>query len=215
LDIKDLGDSLIDALCDSGLVKSPADLYGLSVRDLSEVSLGGKKLGQSSASKVVLHLSQKMELRIADFVGSLGIHLCGRTVAQMIADAGFDTLEKMEDATVAQIAAIPRMGQTKAEAFVDGFQRSKKLIDDLLGVDITIQGRLSGPLDGISFCFTGFRDKDLENRVLNKGGSMKSSVGKGLTYLVSKDPSSNSGKAKKANDLGVKVIGIPELEALL
>jgi DNA ligase (NAD+) len=215
LDIKDWGDTLIDALCDQGLVKSPADLYGLDAVTLSKLELSGKKVGMSTAKKVLNNLYAKKELRIADFVGSLGIHLCGRSIAQMIADAGYDTLEKMEDATVAQIAAIPRMGQTKAEAFVDGYQRCKKLIDDLLRAGVTIKAPIVGNLSGKSFCFTGFRNKDLEDKVLNAGGAMKSGVSKSLNYLVAKNPKSGSGKVKKATGYGVTVIGISDLEAML
>ena len=215
LDIKDWGESLIDALCEAGHVKTAADLYGLDIVTIANTDTGGKKTGKSTAKKVLDNLYAKKELRIADFVGSLGIHLCGRSISQMIADAGFDTLEKMEDATVAQIAAIPRLGQTKAEAFVEGFQRCKKLIDDLLAAGVTVRDPITGSLSGSSFCFTGFRDKDLEDKVLNKGGSMKSSVGKSLTYLVAKNPKSASGKVKKATGYGVKVIGISDLEAML
>ena len=215
LDIKDWGESLIDALCEAGHVKTPADLYGLDLVTIANTDTGGKKTGKSTAKKVLDNLYAKKELRIADFVGSLGIHLCGRSIAQMVADAGFDTLEKMEDATVAQIAAIPRMGSTKADAFVDGFQRCKKLIDDLLAAGVTIKKPIVGSMSGSSFCFTGFRDKDLEDKVLNKGGSMKSSVGKSLTYLVAKNPKSTSGKVKKATGYGVTVIGIADLEKML
>jgi DNA ligase (NAD+) len=215
LDIKDWGESLIDALCAQGLVKTPADLYGLDSVTLAAVQMGGKRVGSSTAKKVLVNLYAKKELRIADFVGSLGIDLCGRSIVQMIADAGFDTLEAMEDATVGQIAAIPRLGQTKAEAFVNGYQRRGKVIDLLLKAGVTIKEPIVGAFSGKSFCFTGFRDKDLEDKVLNKGGAMKSSVGKSLDYLVAKNPLSTSGKVKKATGYGVKVIGIADLEAML
>lgn len=51
--------------------------------------------------------------------------------------------------------------------------------------------------------------------MLNKGGAMKSSVGKTLDYLVAKNPKSGSGKVKKATGWGVTVIGISDLEAML
>lgn len=216
LDIKDWGETLIDALCDQGFVKSPADLYGLDVGVLSSLHLNGKRVGMSTAQKVMDNLNAKKELRIADFVGSLGINLCGRSIAQMIADAGFDTLEAMEDATVTQLAAIPGMGQTKAEAFVDGLQHTQKLRDDLLAAGVTItKPVVGGKLSGMSFCFTGVRDAALTDSILKAGGAVKSSVGKGLTYLVAKDPKSTSGKAKKARDLGTQVISLDEAKALL
>jgi hypothetical protein len=40
-------------------------------------------------------------------------------------------------------------------------------------------------------------------------------VGKGLTYLVAKDPNSGSEKTKKASALGVKVVGVDDMWAIL
>jgi DNA ligase (NAD+) len=216
LDIKDWGDTLIDALTENGMVASPADLYGLDEEELAVVTLSGKKVGKSTAKKVMRNLRAKMELRIADFVGSLGIDMWGRSMVQKIVDAGFDTLEKMEDATVAEIAAVPAVGATKAEAFVEGFRRSRKTIDDLLAAGVKVKKPVvGGKLDGVSFCFTGVRDADFAEQILEAGGSVKSGVSKGLTYLVAKDPKSQSGKAKKARAQGTKVISLEEAKALL
>ena len=215
LDIKEWGDGLIEALCESGMVKTIADIYLIDDEEMADLELSGKRLGQKSADKALRNLRDKMDIRIGDFVGSLGIDLCGQSICQMIVDAGFDTLEKMEDATVAEIEAIPKLGGTKAKAFVDGFRRRKKLIDNLLSAGIAIKGPVKGKLTGSSFCFTGIRDKTLEGEIKDAGGSIKGSVGKGLTYLVAKDPSSTSGKAKKARDYGVSVIGVDDVKAML
>lgn len=216
LDIKEWGDTLIDALVEKGLVKSIADLYGLDEEELAAVTLSGKVLGKSTAKKVVKNLRAKMELRIADFVGSLGIDMWGRSMTQKIVDEGFDTLEKMEDATVAQIAAVPAVGDTKAEAFVEGFRRARKVIDELTAAGVKVKKPVAGgKLAGVSFCFTGVRDPAFADEILEAGGSVKSGVSKGLTYLVAKDPKSTSGKAKKARAQGTEVISLEEAKALL
>ena len=65
-------------------------------------------------------------------------------------------------------------------------------------------------LEGVSFCFTGelkeIKRKEAEAKVVELGGSAKSSVVKGLSYLVTNDPGSGSSKNKKAQELGVKII---------
>jgi NAD-dependent DNA ligase len=45
------------------------------------------------------------------------------------------------------------------------------------------------------------------------GGTVKSSVGKGLTYLVAKDPNGASGKLDKARGLGVIVLSPQDMWA--
>jgi len=145
--------------------------------------------------------------------------LIGRSMAKTLADAGFDTLSKMYKARYADIAAIPGVGETKAKAFVDGFNKKIGLIAKLLadpsdgGAGIQVQIN-DGNLKGLSFCVTGFRDSALTDAIERAGGTVKGSVSKGLTYLVALDPSSTSGKAQQAAKYGVKVIGIPEAKKL-
>jgi DNA ligase (NAD+) len=215
LDVKDWGDTLIEALCAAKKISTLPDIYGLTVAELEDFSFSGKRLGNSAASRIVANLHAKKELRIADFVGALGIDLCGQTVCQLLVDAGFDTLEKMEDATVAELSAVAGMGSGKAVAFVEGYRRCRKIIDGLLAAGITVKGPTMGKLTGKSFCFTGIRDKELEDRIKDAGGAIKSSVSKELTYLVAKDPKSTSGKLQKARDYGVLVVGVSDVEAML
>ena len=65
------------------------------------------------------------------------------------------------------------------------------------------------PLTGKSFCFTGAMSisrKEAIDMVESLGGEVKSSVSKGLTYLVTNDKNSGSGKNKKAVELGIAIL---------
>lgn len=65
------------------------------------------------------------------------------------------------------------------------------------------------PLSGKSFCFTGAMSisrKEAIAMVENLGGEVKSSVSKGLNYLVTNDKNSGSGKNKKAAELGIAIL---------
>lgn len=63
-------------------------------------------------------------------------------------------------------------------------------------------------LMGKSVVMTGFRDTSLETYLLGFGIQVSSSVSGKTGIVIAKDPSSNSGKVKKAKDLGITVIGI-------
>ena len=56
---------------------------------------------------------------------------------------------------------------------------------------------------------------DAQNLVKEKGGTVKSSVVKGLSYLVTNDTASGSSKNKKAAELGIPVIDEDEFLKLL
>ena len=91
------------------------------------------------------------------------------------------------------------------------------LVND--GTITLVQGENTGSLAGLSFCFTGelktMKRADAQNMVKEKGGTVKSSVVKGLSYLVTNDTTSGSSKNKKAAELGVPIINEEEFLALV
>jgi DNA ligase (NAD+) len=74
-------------------------------------------------------------------------------------------------------------------------------------------------LDGLSFCFTGeltsMKRTEAAERVKALGGTAKTSVIKGLSYLVTNNPQSGSTKNQKARELGVSVINEAEFLKLI
>lgn len=214
INILGIGDSVIAALIDAGMVQDPADLYTLDPNKVQNVTMGNGRIGRS-AFTFIDEIKAKAEMPLYMLVGSLGIPLCSRSVCKTIQEAGFDTLDKMFAAKVGDIARIPGMGDAKAQSFVTGIGSRKSLILRLLQNGVKIKAKGQGALNGKSVCMTGFRSPEMETAIENAGGSIKSSVGKGLTYLVAKDPNSGSEKLKKAQSLGVVVIGIDEMWALI
>ena len=66
------------------------------------------------------------------------------------------------------------------------------------------------PLKGQSFCFTGelttLKRAEAAEEVKRLGGSVKTSTVKGLSFLVTNAPGSNSAKNKKARELGIPIL---------
>ena len=209
-----IGDSVIGALVDAGKVWDAADLYTMDPNDIASVQIGGSRLGQS-AHTLVAELRAKAEMPLNVLVGSTGINLCSRSVCKVIVEAGYDTLDKMRVATKADIERIPGLGPTKADAFVDGLRTRASLIDRLLANGVRVKGKSVGNLTGTSVCMTGFRDAAMEQAFEARGGTVKSSVGKGLTYLVAKDPNGASGKLDKARGFGTIVLSQKEMWDIL
>jgi len=81
---------------------------------------------------------------------------------------------------------------------------------DLTGLTICITGQLNAKIDGVSV-----DRKTALNYAVQRGMIPKSSVSKKLDYLVTSDPNSMSGKAKKARELGVRIISEPSFWNLL
>lgn len=210
-----MGDSIIEALIEHANVTDAADLYALDLAKCENiVTASGSRLGRT-AHIVLDELRSKSEVPLHIFVGSLGIPDTGRSICKSIVDAGFDSLEKMEAATITQIASIAKMGPTKAQKFVDGFRARRTLMDKLLDNGVTIKAQSVGVMTGKSVCFTGVRSPEMEKAIEDAGGTIKGSVGAGLTYLVQKDKTSQSGKTQAALKHGVTITDLDGMWAIL
>jgi len=210
--VKHFGTSLIDLLCETGKVERIADIYRLDPDDVASMEFSDCRRVGGVAAKAFknLHAATTMPLHV--FIGSLGIPLVGRSTAKTIVDAGYDSLNSMSKAKIADVARIPGMGQGRAEAFVDGFwDLLDRGVITSLRAHITIAAKATGAFSDKSICMTGFRDAQMAAAIESQGGTVKSGVSKGLDILVAKDHTSQSGKAQKARQYGTEVIGIDEM----
>jgi DNA ligase (NAD+) len=115
------------------------------------------------------------------------------------------------------IVAVEGFDIKTAHKITNGYAQFAKFfnqIEKYTSIAVYIAPKVGG-LTGQVFCFTGMRSKELELAIEAAGGKMGSSVSSKTTYLVTNDPTSTSGKAQKARDIGVKVIGEKELRAML
>jgi len=218
LDVKDIGPSLIEALYSSGCVKDSADFYTLKIEDIA--SMGG--LGVKTATKVLANFNAKKNLDLPTFIGGLNMPNVSNSTAELLMEAGFDTLDKLNNELSEDVLVkIPGIEKKTAQAILKGLNDKKELIKKLLSVGITIKGEekvvsKSNKLEGLSFCFTGaikrvdasgvrFTRDMMQNLVRENGGKI-SSVKKGLSHLVMADPNSTSSKAQKARKLGIDLL---------
>ena len=206
LDILEWGDKLIENLVESGLVEDVSDLYTLTEEDLLTLD----RMGERSAQKVLETLWAKNPVPLDVLLGALSIPLCGPTMIRLVMDAGFDTWDKIKNAKQSQLENIPGFGPAKSQAIVDWVESvGNELVPQLFKVGVKVKEKIMGNLTGKSFCFTGAMEhkrNELELMVTEAGGVVKSSVGKGLSYLVIADPNSTSGKAVAARKNGTTCI---------
>lgn len=213
MDVKGAGPSIVAGMVSNDVVKELADLYYIDVQTLAQVT-GSEKI----ASNVINEIMMKSEMPLWKFLSALGIHSLGRTAGKAIAKK-FKTLDAVRTATVAEIAEIAGLGDTTAESIVEGLKLMSDEIDSLARVlEIEDEVSTSGPLTGKSFCLTGAMSRkrnEIEADIEAAGGEVKSSVGKGLTYLVQADPSSTSSKTQKAAKFGTVVISEEQLMEMI
>ena len=214
LKLDSMGPAFVDAVVSSGLVSTPGDLYRLTVGDISAFS----GYQQKSAEKIVTEIKSKMDVPFENFFGGLNIPNVSATTFDILRENGFDSVEKISAGSYDDFVNIQKVGPITAQTLVDELSRLSTVIQDLLDVGVRLTLPTVGNLTGQSFCFTGeisIRRGEAQKLVKDQGGTVKSGVSKGLNYLVQSDPSSKSGKTKKADKYGTKVIGEDEFFELV
>jgi hypothetical protein len=203
------GDTFIDSItsADPPIIRGLSDIYLLNPESMSEFCSGIK-----FAKKCYESLHSNKEISLERFFGSLNITLLAESTAQDIIRFGIDTPEKIINSSESDFLEVPNIGPITAKKIFHGLQHMKPEIEKLLK-HINIKSNESGILSGKSFCITGSTNiprKSLQNLISDNGGVYKSSVVKGLDFLVSNEPSSSK-KSMKALELGVSVITESEL----
>ena len=205
LGVLEWGDKLINQLVEAELVREPADLYKLKPAQIA----GLERRGMIIATKVLDNLKAQLPLSLPKFLAALGIENLGLQTAKAIAGK-LETLEKIQAAKEAELAAIPGVGPAKGRAAFEGLASRKAEIKRLLAVGVVpVVKAAGGPLAGKTFCFTGSLGrprKELEQMVESRGGTLLSGVTKDLQFLVMADPNSGSSKAEKAKKYGTQCL---------
>jgi DNA ligase (NAD+) len=208
LDIRDLGEKLIEQLYLKNKVRNVSELYTLTQEELESF----ERMGEKAASKVLRHIRTPRTLSLAAFVAGYDFEGVGELVMEKVVSGGFDTLEKLRSATVEELARVYGLGEITAKTIVEGLVEAREDMDRLLsgGIISIAPPALDQPLRAYSFCFTGelvsMKRSAAEEKVKALGAQAKSSVGKDLSFLVTNDAASPSAKNKKARELGIPVL---------
>jgi DNA ligase (NAD+) len=213
LGVKDFGEVILGKLFEAGKVSQIGDLYKLKVPDLANLERSGVK----SATKALKNLEGKSkQISLAKFIAGFDIDGVGEKTFEKVINGGFDTLEKIRNASGEDLARIDGVGDINADLMVEGLNSLYEQMVSVMGspkVTIAEKKAVVSEIEAIkgkSFCFTGklntLSRNDAQDMVVQYGGSSKSGVSKNLTYLITNTPDSGSSKNKKARDLGVFVI---------
>ena len=203
--IMEWGESILIKLVESGKVSDIADLYRLTVEDISSLD----RMGDKSAANLIEELNKSREVTLENFIGSLNIEGTGTTLVKVLIDSGYNSFDKINNISISQLENIPGFGEKRAKIFYDGMIENQDRIKDILSSGVSIKERTTGILTGKTFVFTGTMKTpraELQKLVEEAGGEVKKSVVKNCTYLVISDPNSTSSKAKAALKLGIKLI---------
>jgi DNA ligase (NAD+) len=219
MDIEGLGDKLVEALVEKGLVQSLADIYMLELEPVAAL----ERMGQKSARNLLDAIEHSKSTTLPKFLFALGIRDVGQATAATLAKH-FGSLEALMAVDEERLQEVPDVGPVVAGRLASFFSddRNRTAINQLRqrGVhwsDIEVAPVETLPLASKTYVLTGnleamSRDQAKE-RLEQLGAKVAGSVSSKTDCVVA-GPGAGS-KLGKAESLGIPVIDEAGLLALL
>ncbi|MDR2450486.1 MAG: NAD-dependent DNA ligase LigA [Candidatus Accumulibacter sp.] len=220
MDIEGLGEKLVEQLTASGRVKTPADLYDLSVPELAAL----ERMGDKSAENLAAAIARSRETTLDRFIFALGIRNVGESTAKALARR-FGKLDALMAADAVALEAVPDVGPVVAESIVDFFAEAhnREVVERLIKAGAHWpegEGRAEaapGPLAGRVLVLTGTLpalSRDAARALIEAaGGKVSGSVSKKTDYVVAGEEAGT--KLDKAREWKVRVIDEAALRELV
>ena len=217
MDIDGLGTAIVESLIEKGLLKSPADIYSLSLEDLK--SLWQK--GSTAALKLYQAIENSKKQDLSRLIYALGIRQVGAKTGKVLA-ARFGTMDNLMAATVDALTQVQDIGAVTARSIADWFdhEQSQKMIQALkaAGVNMTCalqtaDDRFAGKTFVLTGTLTRFTRDEATERIERFGGKVSGSVSRRTSYVVVGE---NAGsKERKARELGIPILSEEDFTAMI
>jgi DNA ligase (NAD+) len=219
LDIEGLGDKLIEQLVENELVKSPADLYALTVEQLA----GLERMAEKSAANLHAAIAKSRDTTLPRFLFALGIRDVGEATALALAQH-FQTLEALAAASPEAIQQVPDVGPVVAGHVAVFFASAahRAVIARLRQQGVNWPAlpqraasalKLAGQTWVVTGTLAGMTREQATQALTDLGAKVAGSVSKRTSgVIVGEDAGA---KLKKARELGIPVLDEPGFLKLL
>jgi len=218
LNMEGLGYKFIEQMVDLGLVKDPADLSYLKIKDLMKMERMGEKL----ASKLLKAIENGKKADLPHLIYALGIRNVGEHMAQVLARE-FKSIDNLAKKKPEELTEVFEVGPIVAQSIYNFFHDPKNL-------KVLVKMKKAGlvfplhkettkktPITGKTFVLTGGLEsfsRDEAKRILESmGARVASSVSKNTDFvIVGENPGSKLAEAQK---LGIKTLNEEDFKKLI
>lgn len=209
MDIEGLGEKIVDQLVDAGLVHSPADLYTLTVAQLTALD----RFADKSAENLVAAIQNSRQAKLDRLIYALGIRNVGEQTAKDLARylGSMDALMQADQTVLMQ---VPDVGPVVADSIVSFFAEAhnREVLARLQAAgmhweDLPTQVA-EGPLLGKTVVLTGTLpnlSRDEAKALIEAAGGKASGSVSAKTYWVVAGEAAGS-KLDKARSLGIEIL---------
>ena len=212
MDIDGLGAAIVETLIEKGLIKSPADIYYLTLEEMS--SLWQK--GDTAAKKLLIAIENSKQQDVSRLIYALGIRQVGAKMGKVLA-SHFGNLDKLSVATVEELTEVPDVGRVTAENIAAWFSQpqAKHLVERLRNAGVNFESlrevtdtRFAGKTFVLTGALSKFTREEATEKIELFGGKASGSVSKKTSFVVVGE---NAGsKERKARELGIPILSEDE-----
>ena len=208
MDIDGLGSAIVESLISQKLIKSPADIYYLTLEEIS----GLWKSGTTAAKKLLAAIEASKQQDVSRLIYALGIRQVGVKTGKSLA-AAFGSMDALMDASLEALTAVPDIGEITAQSIYEWFRQdqSQHLIRRLREAGLNFESkrvitdtRLAGKTVVLTGTLSRFTREEATEKIELLGGKASSSVSRKTSFVVAGE---NAGsKERKARELGIPVL---------
>ena len=208
MDIDGLGSAIVESLISQKLIKSPADIYYLTLEEIS----GLWKSGTTAAKKLLAAIEASKQQDLSRLIYALGIRQVGVKTGKSLA-AAFGSMDAMMEAPLEALTAVPDIGEITAQSIYEWFRQdqSRHLIRRLREAGLNFEStrvitdtRLAGKTVVLTGTLSRFTREEATEKIELLGGKASGSVSRKTSFVVAGE---NAGsKERKARELGIPVL---------
>lgn len=217
MDIEGLGSAIVDSLIEKGAIRSPADIYYLTMDELSGLWKSGTKAAQKLLDAIAASKSQD----VSRLIFALSIRQVGAKTGKSLA-AAFGSLDKLMEATLEELTQVPDIGEVTAESICEWFAQpqSRHMVQRLKEAGVNFESkrvvtdtRFAGKTVVLTGALSRFTREEATEKIELFGGKASGSVSKKTSFVVAGE---NAGsKERKARELGIPVLTEDEFLEML
>ena len=208
MDIDGLGKNIVEALIERGFVKTPADLYYLTLEEMKQ--LWSK--GDTQAKKLLKAIDESKSRDLSRLIFALGIRQVGAKAGKTLA-SHFGNLDALMNASLEELTGVEDVGGITAQNILDWFAQpsAREMIERLRSAGVNFESqrtvtdaRFAGMIFVLTGALTKFTRDQATEQIERFGGKASGSVSKKTTYVVVGE---NAGsKERKARELGIPIL---------
>lgn len=222
MDIRGLGESIIQVLIDKAFLRDYTEIYHL--KEKREELLKIERFGKKSIDNLLQSIETSKEKPFEKVLFAIGIRHIGEKTAKILAKH-FKTIESIMSSKEEDFISVHEIGPKIASGVINFFSEpgSKILISKLKSsglnfeVDKSTQTLFKDQFKGKSFVLTGTLSKYTRSEagelIEKYGGRTSSSVSKKTDFVLAGEDAGS--KLEKAKLLGIKIISEDDFEVMV